>query len=154
MHLCIYCSKNGVGGIQIYTVHTNIYFTAQIMYILNIMLISAHYSVALGKYCEELPWDEETKTKKEGRAERHWISPPEASLAQFGLVCGFCPWIPFWLLCNTGNGGVGRFLCQHFCLYGLVCSATDKRYAFWSGLALPWSWGCKWKAFLKSYKAF
>lgn len=54
----------------------------QIMYILNSMLV--HYSVALGNYCEELAWHDETKN---GRAERHWISstPPPQRQASFSL---------------------------------------------------------------------
>lgn len=97
-------------------------------------------------------WDKDKKRKEEQKGTGS--PPPEASLAQFRLVSGFCPWIPFWLLCNTGYGGVGRVLCQHFHLYGLVCSSTAERYAFWSGLALTWSWGCKWKGLFEIVQSF
>lgn len=72
---------------------------------------------------------------KKGRKSRKALDLPHQRNPSLNLVCGFCLWIPFWLLCNTGYGGVGRVLCQHFCLYGLVCSETAERYAFleWLG---------------------
>lgn len=36
----------------------------------------------------------------------------------------------------------------------LFASATAERYAFWSGLTLTWSWGCKWKAFFEIVQSF
>lgn len=94
------------------------------------MLVSAHYSVALGKYCEELAWDKETKTKQ-GRKS----IPPSLWITPLALFSGFCPWIPFWLLVI---GGVRRASRRRFRLYGLVRIATWQLSVMLFGAAWLW----------------